>query len=221
MASVWGPLSVPRGIVDVVIADSGGNFVDADASGSQGVGVKLYADGVLLRAIDLHLRHAIHHGYPLGQHGFAVLVQDRHGQGRAGQRQIQNRLIGGINLAKGRRRRHSLGQTAKSAGNGGLHILRGGIDIAAQDELQGDPGGALRTDGTHGVDTGDGREFLLQRRGHGGGHCFRIGAGEIGADADRGKVHRRQIAHGKEAITDKAGKDDAHHAEHRHDRDAG
>ena len=66
-----------RGQVDVALGDGAGHLVDAEALRGQRLRVHLDADGVLLRAVDLHLGHAVDHRDALGHQRLAVFVQGR------------------------------------------------------------------------------------------------------------------------------------------------
>ena len=60
------------------------------------------------------------------------------GQDVRGQRQDQDRRVGRIDLAIGRVARQVGGQIAAGGVDGGLHVARGGVDVAVQIELQRD-----------------------------------------------------------------------------------
>jgi len=51
-------------------------------------------------------------------------------------------LVGRVDLLQAGGRRHVDGQAADDVGNGGLHVLRGGVDVAVERELQGYVGAA-------------------------------------------------------------------------------
>ena len=62
------------------------------------------------------------------------------------QRDHEDGRIGGIHLAVVRIVRQVGGQIAAGCVDGGLHVARGGIDVAVEIELQDDVGGAQRAD---------------------------------------------------------------------------
>ena len=66
------------------------------------------------------------------------------GSVRRGQREIEDRLVGRIDLGEGRRRRHALRQQARRLRDGGLHVHGGAVEVAAEVELERDLRGAER-----------------------------------------------------------------------------
>ena len=53
------------------------DFVDANLASSQGTGIELHAHRILLRSVDLHLGHAVHHGNALRDGGFRSFINVR------------------------------------------------------------------------------------------------------------------------------------------------
>ena len=88
------------------------DFVDADLVGGQRVRIHLHMDGVLLRAQHLHLRDAGDHGDALGDAAFGEFVERPQGHLLGRQGDVENRLIGRIDLGEGGRRGHARGQLA-------------------------------------------------------------------------------------------------------------
>ncbi len=129
--------------VDVRALDGRRDLVDADAAGGERHRVELDAHGVLLRSEDLDLGDAVHRRDPLRHHRLAVLVELRERQRGRGQREVEDRLVGRVDLLVGRRRRHPLRQLLAGNGDRRLHVLGGGVERARQAELQGDLGVAL------------------------------------------------------------------------------
>ena len=74
----------------------------------------------------------------------AIFVDRRQRQRRRTQRDEQHREVRRIDLAEARRGRHLDRQPALRDGQRGLHVERGGVDVAVEVELDGDRGGALR-----------------------------------------------------------------------------
>ncbi len=93
------PQSVPVGRFTLWCADGADHLVDADAPRGQRLRVQLDAHGVLLRAVDLHLRHAADHRQALGDERLRVLVERRQRQGRRGERDEEDRRVGRVDLA--------------------------------------------------------------------------------------------------------------------------
>ena len=88
----------PRGHVHIAVLDGLCHFIDADPFARQRHGVEFHSHGILLRAEDLHLGHAKDSGDPLSQQGLGVLVQLVQGKRRTGQGQVENRLVGRVDL---------------------------------------------------------------------------------------------------------------------------
>ena len=181
------------------------------------VRVELDAHRVLLRAEDLHLGHAADRGDALRQDGLGVLVHRVQRQRRRAQRQIQDRLVGRVHLLVRGRRRHARRQLGRGGGDGRLHVLGGGVDVALEAELHGDLGEAERARRRHRVDARDGRELPLERRRHRRRHGVGARAGQARRDLDGGEVHVGQVAHRQQAIGDDAEDEDARHDQRGHD----
>src|ERR1035438_3095516 len=182
------------GEVNVPVLERGFDFVDADLAGGESVRVHLHVHGVFLGALHLHLGDAADHGNALGDAGFGVLVEGPEGQGGRSQGEIENGLVGGIDLGEGGRRRHALGEKAGGLGDGGLHVDGGAVELAGEIEFEGDLGVAERVRTGHRIHAGDGGELVFERGGHGGGHGFGAGAGESGGDQQGGEIDVGQIA---------------------------
>jgi len=202
--------------VDVLRRDRVRDVLERDVAGRELIRIELQADGVLLRAIDQHLRDAAHHRQTLRQRRLAELVErrQRHFIGR--QRQREDRRVGGVRLLI-RRRNDALRQAANRLRDRGLHVLRGRVNVAIERELHDDlrlPEARCRR---HVVDAGDRREGLLERRRDRRRHGRRARARQRGADRDRREVDVRQIAHRKLAVGDDAEDENADHDERRHD----
>ena len=120
--------------------------------------------------------------------------------GRA-QHDEEDRLIGRVDLLVRRRRRHLRRQLPRRAADHRLHVLRGGIDVAAQVELQRDVGAALRARRVDARQPGDGRELLLERQRHRRGHRLRAGARQ--RRAARGWSGSRRSAGRRPAAADR------------------
>ena len=84
------------------------------------------------------------HRNALRDPGFGVLVERPQRQRRRGEREIEDRLIGRIDLGEGGRRGHALRQQARGLRDGRLHVHGGAVEVAAEVELQRDLGDAER-----------------------------------------------------------------------------
>ena len=150
--------------------------------------IHLHVHGVFLRAQHLHLRHAGDHGDALRDARLGVLVERPQRQRGRGQREVENRLIGRIDLGERRRRRHALRQQARGLRDGRLHVHRGAVQPPREVEFQRDLRVAqrVRTRG-HRVQAGDGGELIFERRRHGGRHGLRTRAGQAAVTSRVGK----------------------------------
>ena len=124
--------------------------------------------------------------------------------GVRGQRQDHDRRVGRVDLAVTGAARHAGRQQALRGVDRRLHVARGAVDVAAEIELQNDPGTAERTHRGHFVNSGDAAQRALQRRRHRGRHGFRRGARQRRADRNHRKVHLRQRRHRQQAKADRA-----------------
>src|SRR3989441_630140 len=153
--------------VDVAGVDRARHLVDPQRAAGQGLGIELDAHGVLGGAVHVDLRHAADRGQALRDERLGVLVQSGQRQRPRAQRVVDDRLVGWIHLLVGRRQQAAR-ELAQSLGDRRLHVLRGGVDIAVQGELQRDARAAEARRRGHLVHAGDGRELFLERRRHGG-----------------------------------------------------
>ena len=144
-------LEVAAREVDVVALDGAGDLVDAELPVGEGLGVELGADGVFLGAEDLDLGDAADHGDALCNHGFGVLVDVGQGEDGRTQGEVENGLVGRVDLPEGGGGRHVLGQVARGQGDGGLDVLGGGVEVPAEVELEGDLGHAEGAGRVHGI----------------------------------------------------------------------
>src|SRR5207237_6052788 len=104
-----------------------------------------------LRPEHLHLRHGVDGRDALRDEGGGGFVDGGERQRGRGQRQVEDGLIGRVDLLVGGRRRHLRRKLPLCLGDGRLHVLRGRVDGALQAELQGDLGGAELVGGGHRV----------------------------------------------------------------------
>ena len=119
-------------LVDVGAGDGLLDLVDADAARGQRARIDLHAHGVLLRAEHRDLRHAADRRDALGEVGLRVLVDRVERQRGRAERQVEHRLVGRVDLLVDGRRRHAGRQQRRGLGDGRLHVLRGGVDVAAR-----------------------------------------------------------------------------------------
>lgn len=176
------------------------HLFEADAPRRKRAGIDLDTHRIRSRAEDPRFRDAVHRRQLLRQVRVGVVVDlvDRH---RIGMDRVdQHRAIGRIGLSVGRGVWQVLGQEAAGGVDRGLHILRCGIDVSLEIELQSDrqrPDAARRG---HLVERRDRGELLLERCRDRRGHRVRAGAGIVDRYDDRWKVDPRQGRHRQEAI---------------------
>ena len=202
--------------VDVAVAHRLFDIGQRDAASGQRVRIELNAYRVLLRAVYLHLRNATDGRYLLSEQVLRVLGNGRRRQRRRRQYDIHNRRVGRVHLALGRWRRHRRGQRARRGGDRRLHVLRGGVDVAVERELQRDGRQAVRGDRGHRVDAGNRRELLLQRRSDRRGHRVRVRAGELRLHLDSREIDIRQRVDRQQPISDDAEDQDTDHDQYGH-----
>ena len=203
--------------VDVRRLHRGDDLIDADAVRRELPRIDVDADRVFLRSEHVHLRNAVHHGDALRDVGIGVLIHRRERKRWRPHDEQHDRIVAGIHLHVRRRRRHLRWKLTCRPRNHRLHVLRSGIDVAAQIELQDDARGALQVGGVHRRETGNRRELFFERQRHGRRHRFRTGAGQRGIDGNRREIDRRQVGDRQHAIRHHAEHDDAQRDERRRD----
>ena len=132
----------------------------------------------------------------------------------------QHREVGRVHLAETRRDRHLDRQPALRDGQRGLHVERGGIDVAVEIELDGDDAGALRGTRRHRGDAGDGRELALDDAGDRGRHGIGARARQGRGDGNGREIDPRQRRDRQQAEAENAERDDRRRDQRRHDRPA-
>ena len=149
---------------------------EADAARRQRAGVDLDMHGIGLLAEDARFGDAFHRRQLLREDRVGVVVDpvDRH---RVGMDRIdQHRAVRRVGLAVGRR----AGQVLRQQPGGGvyrlLHVLRGGVDVALEIELQGDHRRSDAARRGHLGEAGKRGKLLFERGRDRGRHGFRAGA---------------------------------------------
>ena len=100
------PVQSPGRQIDVGLVNGGRHFVDADLAGGQRLRIKLGPHGIFLRTEHIDLGHAADGGDTAGDQGLGIFVNRGKRQRGGAERQVEDRLIGRIDLAKRWRRRH-------------------------------------------------------------------------------------------------------------------
>ena len=208
------------GIVDGRLRDLRAHVLKLEVLLDQLGRVDLDANRLLLLAADAHQRHAVDLAHPLRENilGDVVDVIERLDVGEDGEN--QDRRVGGVGLAIGRRARQVLRQLPAGGVDRRLHVVGRRVDVAVEVELDRDRGGAERGGRSHLRHAGDLRELSLQGLRNRGGHRLRRGAGKLGADGDGREVDLRQRRDREQRIGDEADQQHRQHEEGRRDRPA-
>ena len=185
---------------------------ETDAARRQLAGIDLHVHGIGFLTKDAGFRDPVDRRYLLRQDRVGVLVDlvDRH---RVGMDRIdQNRPVRRVGLAVGRRGRQILRKNPARGVDRRQHVLRGGVDIALELELQRDHHRAHTARRAHLGEARDGGELLLERGRDGRRHRLRAGAGIIDRHRYGRKIDLGQCRHREEAIgADSEHQDPEHH----------
>src|SRR5580704_2166934 len=133
-------------------------------------------------------------------------------------REQQNGNVRRIDFLIGRRRRQRLRQRLRRHRDRRLHVLRRGIDVTFEIELDDDGRGAERTLRRHLGDAGDLAELLLERGGDRGRHGLGAGARPGRRDLNGREVDLRQRRYRQERKRDDADKGQSRHHQRGRDR---
>ncbi len=131
-------MSWPLGAFTVAVAMRGADLIELQAERRRLAWIDLDADGRLARAAEVHLAHAFHARQLLADDVVGVVADDVQRHGVRGHRDHQHGAVRRVHLAHERRARHVVGQLAAGGVDRRLHVLGGGVDVAAEVELQGD-----------------------------------------------------------------------------------
>ena len=150
------------------------------AAAASCVRVDVDADGELLRAEDVDLRDAADHREPLRERR-SRRTRSTCDSGSVGELSVRNRIgeSAGLTFWNDGGDGMSGRQLPRGARDHRLHVLRGGVDVAVQIELQRDVRAALRVARADRRDAGNRRELLLERRRDRRRHRLRAGAGQV------------------------------------------
>ena len=177
---------------DVGADDGRAQVLQREAVGGEPRQIGLDADRRADAALHRDVADAGHLGQPLRHHGVGQIAEAAQVDGLRGERQRDDRRVGRVHLRIERR----VGQVARQRRAGGvdrrLHVLRGGVDVAVEIELQRDLADAERTRRGHRLQRRDLAELALQRRGDQRGDGVGIGAGQLRRDLDGREIDLRQ-----------------------------
>ena len=210
-------IELSRALVTRAGFDRRGQIVHGQTTGGKFRGVGLDADG-RLRTEYIDLRNAGHDADALGHLGRRVIVERAVRKRVAGQRNIDDRLVVGVELGEGRRSGKIQGQTPGGLVDRRLNIGGRHIHALAQRELQRErsiPLGARRCDQ---VQSGNLQKLFFQRSGHIAGHRGRRCPGVIHADVDHRKIDHRQVVDRQLLIRKDTEQNDRHRQQDGHHR---
>ena len=183
-------------------------------------GIDLDADRRLLFAAELALRDAADLGNLLREEIIHIIVDDIERQRLGARRQDHYRRIGGIHLLIAGRRRHLLRQRPAGGRNRGLNVLRRGVDVAIEIELNRNRGSVERTHRGQLRDPGNLPELALQRRRNGCRHGLGARTLQRCIHPNGGKIHLRQRCNRQERERDQPHEGDRGHQQGGRDRAA-
>jgi hypothetical protein len=186
-------------------------FSQRNAARGNRLRINANAQRVFLAAENVDLRDAADLRNLLADHRLGVLVDQRERQSVGQQREEQHGRVRRVHLAEARRHRHLGRQVSLCDRKRGLHIERGGIDVAIKIELDRDLGRAGRARRSHRGDAGDRRKLPLDGSRDGRRHDFRVRTRQVRIDVDGREIDARQRGYGEQAIAENAGHDDRHH----------
>ncbi len=199
------------GLVDVGVGDGGAHVLDIQAVGRQRARVDLDPHRRPLAAGEADQADAGQLRNLLRQPGVGQSLHLRQRQRLRGQRQRQDRRVGGIDLAVDRRRRQVRRQQIAAGIDRRLHFLLRDVEAQGQAELQGDHRGAAGTGGRHLVQARHLAELALQRRGHRRCHHVRTGARIQRDHLDRRVIDFRQGRQRQHPVGDDADQENRRH----------
>ncbi|MGY4459699.1 hypothetical protein ACVWYI_003659 [Bradyrhizobium sp. LB13.1] len=204
-------VDIAFGAVDRGDRDLAAHVLHRQALGDEFRRIDLDADGRFLLAADEHLRDARELADLLGELGIDRVADAGQRQCLGGRRQQQDRRVGRVDLAVGRRRGQILRQLAARGIDGALHVIGGAVDAAVEVELDRDRRGAQIARRGHLGDARDLGELPFERLGHRRGHGLRAAARQIGGDLDGREVHLRQWRDRQQGIGDETDEENAGH----------
>ena len=212
------PVEIALGRVDIGVGDGGPEIVDVEAVGRERAQIGLDPHRRALAAGDADKPHAGQLRDLLREPRIGQILDLRQGHGGRGERQRQDRRVGGIDLGVDRRRRQVGRQQIPGRVDRRLDLLFGDVEADVQSELQGDDRGAGRTRGRHLVEVRHLAELHFQGRRDRGGHHVGRGAGIEGLHLDGRVIDFGQRRQGQEPEGDHAAEHDRHHQQRGRDR---
>ena len=184
----------PLGQIGVGARNGGAHRFHIEPHAIERVGDDIHAHGRQRAAAHRHFAHAFQLGNLLGQHRGGRVIKLRPRQGIRGDGQNHDGRARRIHFPVAGVGRHG-GQGGTRRIDGPLHIAGRAVDVAVQIKLQRHIAGAEAAARCHFRNARNAPQRPLQRRRHGGGHCFRACARHGSAHNHHGHVHLRQRSH--------------------------
>ena len=147
----------------------------------------------------------------LGKDVLRVVIHRRQRQRVGLHRQDHDGRIGRIDFTDGRLARQIFGQLPLRRVDSFQHVGARRVDVPAEVKLQRDGAGAKHVHRRHLRQTIDLAELGFQRLGDGRRHRVGAGAGILGGNRERGKVHLRQGRDREQGKRDQADQEDRRH----------
>ncbi len=180
------------GAVDGRDADLRAHVLELQPLFDQFGGIDLDPYGRGLLAADPHEGDARDLAQVLGEDIFGGVVDVDHWRDVRLNGQDEDRRVGGVDLAIGRRTGQILRQLPGGGVDRSLDVVGGGVDIAVEIELDGDRRHAERARRRHLRDARNLRDLAFERLGDRGRHRIRRSARQRSRDRDGWKVDLRQ-----------------------------
>ena len=193
------------GPVRIGIGQHSSHVLETDAEVAHLRWIQFNADAGQRTAADIDLADAVDLRELLLEDRVCSVVHQSRPHGGRGQAENHDRCVGRIDLSIGRLARQCRRQLAGGGVDGGLHVARGGVDIAVQVELQNDAGGAEIAGRSQFRQVGDTAELALERSRHRRGHRLGTRAGQRRLDLYRGELDLRQWRDRQQPERDHAG----------------
>ena len=180
------------GCVGGDVAENRADVLQGEISRCQLFRIDLHTHRRLLLPADVNQSDAMNLRDLLRENILGVIVRFGKRRRVRGHRQDEDRRIRRVILAIVRRRGQICGEPPAGRRDRSLDVLRRGVDVPVQLELNVNLGIAKRIDRGELDDAGDLTELLLERVCDRGGHGLRARTGELSRHLNRWKIHLRQ-----------------------------
>ena len=201
---VRGTVDRPFGGIGIGRGNRGPDVLEPDAVLEERLRVEVDPHRRQRAAADRHIADALDLQQLLLNDRRGGIVDRARAQRVGGEREDDDRRIGGIEGAVGRVLPQRPRQVLARRLDGGLDIALGAVDVAVEVEDEHDPTAPLAARGGHLVDPGDAAQMPLERRGHGGRDRLRARPGQLRHDHDGRHVDLRHVGHRQQEIGEDA-----------------